>query len=406
MGNLVEYHNDINKIPLRNFNEKELNLFFTIIYKAKNESLNVIKLDFVDLKKLALTHRADERLIKSLEGMNKKLLSLDQKITLNDGKIIMFNLFNTFMIDPVEKNMIVKINENFEYMLNDLPQYTKFELSQLVSLRSSYAKNMFRLLKQFESTNYFIIVLDEFKRMLCVPNGYKNYDIDRRVLAPIMEELSPIFPNLKLEKGKKGRKITNFKFTWGNRNLLNGEIAPGVQPKKIEEVEISEGLYNIFEKVKKNRFIKPLITTKNIAHLVNEYSELELIEGLNFAYKEIKTEIKSINYLIKTINTGITKEEIKIVVKKSESKDLQGVEPKGEVKEELTEEIKEPIKTTDKDLEFFREEILKELENQKTKNKKLKHGQFSVAKVLIGKAQSYEQINELILKYELNEEKN
>lgn len=394
MRNLVEYHNDINKIPLRNFNEKELNLFFTIIYKAKNEGLNVIKLDFIDLKKLALTHRADERLIKSLEGMNKKLLSLDQKVTLEDGKILMFNLFNTFMIDPIEKNMIVKINENFEYMLNDLPQYTKFELSQLVSLRSSYAKNMFRLLKQFESTNYFIIILDEFKRMLCVPNGYKNYDIDRRVITPIMEELSPIFPNLKLEKGKKGRKITNFIFTWGNRNLLKEEIAPGVQPKKVEEVKISEGLNNIFEKVKKNRFIKPLITTKNIANLVKKYSETELKEGLNFAINEIKTEIKSINYLIKTINTGITKEEIKIVVKKSESKDLQDIETKTKENKGLTVEIKGSI---NKGLKEFIDEV------RKIGRKNLKDIPYYKFMGELQVCKNFEGVKKLILKYELNE---
>ena len=37
-----------------------------------------------------------------------------------------------------------------------------------------------------------------------------------------MEELSPIFPNLKLEKVKKGRSIDKLIFTWGNRNFLNG----------------------------------------------------------------------------------------------------------------------------------------------------------------------------------------
>lgn len=342
MGNLVKYHNDINDIPLRNFTDKELNLFFTIIYKAKNKGIKKMKFDFIELKKIALTGREDKRLIKSLKNMNYKMLDLKQEIVTPNGDIHQFNLFNDFMISPKKKIMEVEIHKNFSYMLNDLPVYTKFELAQLVRLRSSYSKNMFRLLKQFETTKIKIMLLKDFRRMLCVPESYKICDINKTILNPIMEELSPIFPNLKLEKEKKGRSIDKFIFTWGNRNLSEEEITPGVLPKKVEEVEISEGLYNIFEKVKKNRFIKPLITTKNMAHLVNEYSELELIEGLNFAYKEIKTEIKSLNYLIKTINTGITKEEIKIVVKKSEYKDLQGVEPKGEVKEELTEEIKEP----------------------------------------------------------------
>lgn len=399
---LVKYHNEINKIALRKFNEKEINLFFSIIYKAKDSGSDKILLDFIELKKLALTGREDKRLIKSLKSMNNKLLDLKQEITLPDGKIVMFNIFNTFIIDPIEKNMIVKINENFEYMLNNLESYTKFELEQLVSFKSSYTKNMFRLLKQFESTKYFITTLDEFKRMLCVPNGYKMCDIDKRILKPISEELSPIFSRLKINKIKKGREISKLEFTWGNRNILTEEITPGVQPKKVKELEITEDLYKAIEKAKKNRFIEAFMTNKNIQKLSNKYPNQELIKGLYFASTEISKKIDSLNYIIKTIDTGIEKEEIKIVIKKSDSKDLQGVELKEEIRGGLTEEIKEPIKTIDKDLEFFREGVLKELEDQKTKNKNLKHGQFSVAKVLIGKAQSYEQINDLILKYELN----
>lgn len=389
MSGLVKYHNDINKIPLRNFTDKELNLFFTIIYKAKNMGIKKMEFDFVELKKIASTHRADERLIKSLENMNYKMLDLKQRVETPSGDIHMFNLFSSFMISPTKKIMEVEIHENFSYMLNDLPVYTKFELAQLVRLRSSYAKNMFRLLKEFESTNFKIIFFEEFKRMLCIPSSYRTSDINQRVLKPIMEELIPIFPNLKIEKVKKGRSIDKLIFTWGNRSLPSGEIAPGVQPKKVEEIEISEGLYRNFEKVKKNRFIKPLITSQNIAHLVNKYSELELIEGLNFASTEIKTEIKSINYLIKTINTGIVQDEIKIVVKN----DLQGVETKKEEKKGLKTEIGEP-----------KSEELKEFINEigKIGKDKVKGSKYYEFRALLNSCSSFETVNELILKYELN----
>jgi|LGOV01.1.fsa_nt_gb plasmid replication initiation protein len=394
MSKLVEYHNDINDIPLRKLTEKELNIFFSIIYKAKDEKTDKIKLDFLELRKLSNGDTHTSRFVKALDSMDKKLLQLNQKVEIEKGVSKRFNLFNDFTIDTNKKILTVSIHEMFSYMLNGLlKNITKFELSQIIKLKSSYSKNMFRILKQFESTGYRIIKLEKFKILLCVPDSYRMSEINKWVLNPIMEELTPLFPNLTLEKVKKGRTIDRFIFTWGNRNLLNGEIAPGVQPKKVEEIEISEGLYRIFEKVKKNRFIKPLITSQNIAHLVNKYSELELIEGLNFASTEIKTEIKSINYLIKTINTGIVQDEIKIVVKKATPNDLQGVETKKEEKKGLKTEIGEP-----------KSEELKEFINEigKIGKDKVKGSKYYEFRALLNSCSSFETVNELILKYELN----
>lgn len=395
MGELVKYHNEVNRIPLRNFNEKEINLFFSIIHKVKDIGTEKIELDFIELKKLALTGREDKRLITSLKNMNNKLLDLKQEIILPDGKIVMFNLFNTFMIDPVEKNMMIQINENFIYMINDLfEHFTGFELTQLVELKSSYSKNLFRLLKQWESTCYFIIDLAELKTILCVPNSYKMCDIDKRILKPVLKELTPIFPRLKIKKIKKGRGVDKLEFTWGNRNILNGEIAPGVQPKKVMKIEISEELNQAIEKIKKNRYIKPMMTNKNIEKLIKKYTDQELIKGLNFAYKEIKTEIKSVNYLIKTIDTGLEETEIKIVVKKVQSKDLQGINTKEEKKKELREEIREP---KNEELKEFMDEV------RKIGRKQLKDIEYYKFMGELQLCMNFEVVNELILKYKLNE---
>ena len=406
MADLVRYNNDINKVPLRNLTEKELNIFFSLIFKAKEEKTRKINMSFTELRNLSNGDTHNSRFIKALDSMDKKLLNLNQSVEIKKGVFKRFNLFNDFTIDTNENTLTVSIHELFSYMLNDLiGNYTKFELQELISFKSSYSKNVFRLMKQWESIKKLDIKLDEFKRILCIPESYKFSKIDQRVLKPVMEELGPIFNNLKLEKVKKGRSIDKLIFTWGNRNILTGETTckgNSVKSGLIEEVVISEGLNKAIEKVKKNRFIKPLITNGNIEKLLKKFTDQELTRGLPLADKKVNTEIKSLNYIITTIENELKENQIKIVIKKSEPKDLQGVESKEEVKEELTEEIKEPTKIIDKDLEYFREETLKELENQKTKNKNLKHGQYSVAKVLIGKAQNYEQISNLILKYELN----
>ena len=309
MGNLVKYHSDINKIPLRNFNEKEINLFFSLLFKAKEEGTNKIKINFTDLRKISNGDINNPRFIKSLENLNYKLLNLNLKQVFPNGDIAMFNLFNDFLISPERKILEIQIHERFYYMLNDFLTYTQFELEQLVGLRSSYSKNIFRLLKQFESTNFFSIYLDEFKRVLCIPESYKMCEIDRTVFRPAMTELSPLFPNLKLEKIKDGRKIKTLKFTWDNYCSLEN-----IDNQPVIEIKISEQLNKIIEKTKKNRFIQPLLTVSNLEKLIKKYSEDLLIKGLNFALKEINYEVKALSYLEKTIDTGIENSKKKIIV--------------------------------------------------------------------------------------------
>jgi plasmid replication initiation protein len=353
MANLVKYHNDINKIPLRNFNEKELNIFFSILFKMKDLKVDTVKFQFSELKKLSANGREDKRLIIALNNIFDKLINLNQKIILQNNEIIRFNLFRTLKINPIEKVVTISINEDFQYMLNEfIGNYTKFELEQLVSFKSSYSKNIFRLLKQFESSNVFSIYLDEFRRILCVPESYEMRDFNKRVLKPAMEELSTIFPDLKLEKIKERRKIKTLKFTWNNYCSLED-----IEDQPVIEIKISEQLNKIIEKTKKNRFIRSLLTVSNIEKLIKKYSEDLLIKGLNFATQEINYEIKSLSYLEKTIDTGIENSRKKIIVgaslvgvqsttSSSEKKENAGVNP-GDYPEDQNTDFKASINPVD-----------------------------------------------------------
>ncbi|UUV19982.1 replication initiation protein (plasmid) [Fusobacteria bacterium ZRK30] len=390
MAKLVKYHSDINKIPLRNFSEKEINIFFSLLFKAKEEGTNKIKIKFTELRNISNGDTHSNRFLKSLENLNFKLLNLSQKITLPDGKIVMFNLFNEFVIDPVNNELEVQVHERFYYMLNDFLTYTQFELEQFVSLKSSYSKNIFRLLKQFESTNFLSIYVEEFKRVLCVPESYKMGEVDRRVIKPAILELSPFFPDLKLEKIKDGRKIKSLKFSWENYCSLKN-----LESKFITEIKISEQLNKIIEKAKKNRFIKPLLTVSNIEKLVKKYSEDLLINGLKFAIQEINYEVKAFSYLEKTIETGIENNKKKIVIV------TQQTEVKKEIKNVLVTQEKINKKGDDK------EEILdKELEEFKGEldrlaKEKLSKMRYMFLKPSLKTTKTWEQIQMLIEEYDL-----
>ncbi|MGL5971776.1 MAG: RepB family plasmid replication initiator protein [Cetobacterium sp.] len=51
--NIVKYHNSFNKLKIGNLTENETDIFFSLLMKARDKEDNIVKLDFLDLKKLA-----------------------------------------------------------------------------------------------------------------------------------------------------------------------------------------------------------------------------------------------------------------------------------------------------------------------------------------------------------------
>ena len=315
---IVKYHNQINDVNFNGYSEKELNLFFTLIFLAKEQSTKQIIIPFNQLKELSNGDTHSLRFIETLKNVNKKLIRLNHEVEV-DRKIHIFSLFSVFTIDRDNKELIVQINEIFSYMLNDLiGNFTRFDLLEFVNLKSSYSKNTFKLLKQWESIKLKEFDLIDFKNILGVPNSYNTSKFNEKVLKPIMTELPQYFSNLKLEKIKTGKKVTGLKFTWNGKQ----KEAIDIKEAEVVEIEISEQLNKAIEKAKKNRFIEKLLTLDNIEILTQMFQENDLVKGLLWAYKEVKQDISTLNYLIKTIRTGAEQKEIKIKVKESKNKEV------------------------------------------------------------------------------------
>ncbi len=217
MTNLVVYKDEMNTVPLRNFNSKEMDLFFSICSKMRNKELNTVTFNFEDLRELSnYKITATNHFISDLESIYSKLIQLDYRIE-TEEKIIKFVLFTKYEIDKINQTMSIRINEEFKHILNNIfGGFTKFELKEFTMLNSSYSKTAYRLLKQFRSTGYYIVQIDEFKRLFDVPESYQMYNITQRILEPIEKELSQYFKNLKITKlrgrGKRKRFIDYIEF--------------------------------------------------------------------------------------------------------------------------------------------------------------------------------------------------
>ena len=317
MNEIVKYHNDMNKISFTGFNEKELNLFFSLVFLAKEKGTNELTIPFNQLKMLSEdTDRNRDRFIKTLNNVNKKLIALHHQIKVDDITYT-FSLFNVFGVNEKDNVLTVEVNKIFSYILNDLiGNFTKFELENFVSLKSTYSKNLFKVLKQWENKKEREFSLDEFKALLGITGKYEKMSaLDTYVLGQLRKELPEFFPNLKIEKKKTGRAVTSLKFTWGQKHQ-------DINYTDDVEIEISEELQKAFEKASHNRFIQPFLTEDNKAELIDFFEDEKiLIKGLIYAYKKIDKEFKRLSYLIKTITTGAEQQTktIKVVKKEKEN---------------------------------------------------------------------------------------
>lgn len=217
---VVKYHNNFNKLGLRAFTANQLNLLMSICSRMKERNLEIVDFEFDYLKKLIKldkNYTVDE-FISEIISVNKKLLALNFMFETED-KIIQFALFNKFEIDKKNQNLKVSLNSEFSFLLNTLTSnFTRFELEEFVSFKSSYTKEFFRRMKQFRNSGFWEVSLEDFKCQLNVPTSYRITDIDAWVLKPIIKELKDNY-RLKITKkyDKKGcgrPSVVGFKFTF------------------------------------------------------------------------------------------------------------------------------------------------------------------------------------------------
>ena len=223
MANIkVKYKNELNLIPMRNFDSVEMNLFFSICAKMKDKGTNKVRFTFEDLKELsAYKPTSVKRFADDLEAVYSKMIQLTYR-TEEPGIREKFVLFTGYRIDENNQTVDISVNPELDYIINELStEFTKFELQEFTGIRSSYAKTMYRLLKQYRSTGFYKVKIEDFREILAIPDSYQMSDIDKQVLKPIKNELSIYFDDMKVikHKARKRNRIAAIEFRFKEKKL-------------------------------------------------------------------------------------------------------------------------------------------------------------------------------------------
>lgn len=229
---VVKHHNDLNTVIMRKWTAEEMNFFFAIIAKVRDEGTRLMRFDTDELRNLASKDFHLERWSQTMKSVADKVVDLKYYERTEHSYAVM-NLFSYFRVDEKERIVEVEVSSKFEYVVNKLEaQFTQYELAEFTNIRSTYAKTAYRLFKQWRTKGKREFMIAEFRTLLDMPDYYKPSEIDRLVLKPILSQLSPYFQNLKVKKiksNKRGNPVLGYEFTW------NPETSESYVPNKFNK---------------------------------------------------------------------------------------------------------------------------------------------------------------------------
>ena len=233
---IVRYSNQFNAQALRRFTALDLDLLMAIAARVRDKEIDEVTFTFEELRQLAHVKKnlTDKELAARIVEVNDRLLACRFKFQ-DDSRTVQFTLFSGFETDWKTKKLLVAVNPRFSFLLNDLTsQFTRFELAEFTALKSSYAKETYRRLKQFRQTGVWKVSLAEFRRLLDIPDSYRISHINSRVIKPIEDELKPLM-NLKVHRkfakvaaGRGRSQLVGFEFEFDPERVPGGKGAPRV----------------------------------------------------------------------------------------------------------------------------------------------------------------------------------
>ena len=240
MNEIVKYSNELNKVNFSSLKETQLNVLFTILAKIRHEAAkDGIQIPTRELFELAnINDRGGYRanLLSSLGVLQEFKIQYTYEWNSDKNAIVQEIIFPKMQIydDKNGEVLDVKVSEAFrERYLKAMPQFTRFELEEFVNLSGTYAKTIYRFLKQYRTAGLWHVKYKDFMELLGIPDSYRATDIDRQILKPVIKQLSSEhtlfdqrrtpFKGLMVKKIKSGKFIEALEFYF--------------EPQKISDIE-------------------------------------------------------------------------------------------------------------------------------------------------------------------------
>jgi len=224
MNEVVKYSNELHELKFNTLTEAQQNVFFTILQQFRNTDGYILELDFYKVFELAQVADSSSYRKEILDKLGK-LQEFKFRYEINDeGDLRQEIIFPMLETDTKNRILRVQVSQGFKdrYISSPLKGWTRYELAEFVGLSGTYAKTIYRYLKQFRQTGLWYIKYKDFKELLGIPESYQACNIDQQILKPAIRELSAErnlfdqrrapFKGLMIKKIKSGRNIDALEF--------------------------------------------------------------------------------------------------------------------------------------------------------------------------------------------------
>lgn len=220
---VTRFKNEVNHIPMRRWSAEEMNFFFAVLTRMRDEDTNLVIMDKYELAELAnYTITYNKLYENTMTNLASKVGDLKYWKQSSNSLVTMplFTFFEANWTDDLsDMSVEIEVNKRFKYILNEWNEgnWTQFMLNEFTAIQSTYSKSLFRLLKQWRTKGVREFSIDEFKQLMDVPKSYSSGMITSRIINNAVEDLQPYFKDLKvkiLKSNSRGTPIIGFKFTW------------------------------------------------------------------------------------------------------------------------------------------------------------------------------------------------
>ena len=233
MQEIVKYDNILNELSFTNFDENDLNLFMVLCSRMRDlgDEKQVFEYDYLmDLLEWDKRQRIDVFHNEILK-MADKLRIIGTSVNISDDEWVSFDLFPTLRGNKKKRLLTVQINPEFKYILNDISKnFTRFELKEYVELGGRYSKQLYQHLKQFKSSGWWQVSIDDFRRLLSIPDSMETRRIMNKVINPAIEVIRSCkgFSELSVEvlqSKRRGRAVMGYIFRFTADKQIKGQMS-------------------------------------------------------------------------------------------------------------------------------------------------------------------------------------
>lgn len=242
MNELVMYNNDLNTIVLpESFSDTELKIFFAICSRLRDHGSEEVTFSYAYLKEITKEkrHFSKSQYSDIIQAIYHKLIGM--RFVYNNSQVEgEINLFQGYEKSLTDNSFTISVSPKFQYIFNELTtkgSFTAWNLSEFCDIPGVYAKQLYRLLKQWKYVGTATFAIEDLRQYMGTPKSYETKYFTRNILVPAVNRLinnTKEFVSLRFEYRTWNKKIEKVKFIWYPEKRIQKATPVKEVPKQVE----------------------------------------------------------------------------------------------------------------------------------------------------------------------------